>query len=307
MTPSLLREYVTLVLEKIRTKKGQKGLMGNKFEISKFKSLDNYHAALAYAQKFLQLMGQGSSRAAFLLSGKYVVKVALNDKGVDQNRAEVSVYTNPASQPVVAKVFQAHPKYLWVISEVVRPLQNTQEFETLTGVDWETFSEYVNDGISNKKLDPGAPKFIRSIIKTALSNELLRGDLAQQDFSHSAQEDVLSHYGKTGDGRLVLLDYGFTHEVWSTHYKKQQDALRGKTSASQDRTQNNVSKDTDVDATAKTEPAHGASKAKGSAKTKKDAPSPARPQTDPNAVKTAAPARKKAAGAEDDDAEKTRR
>jgi hypothetical protein len=30
----------------------------------------------------------------------------------------------------------------------------------------------------------------------------------------------LSSWGKTADGRLVLLDYGFTDDVYQKHYKK---------------------------------------------------------------------------------------
>ena len=278
MSPNLLHEYVTLVVEKIRSKKGQSGGFGEKFDIQKFKQLDGYNIALGYAQKFLDMLGQGSSRAAFLLTQRYVLKVALNDKGVAQNRAEVDVYTNPASKPVVAKVYQSDPKYAWVISELVKPLKSTKEFEQLTGIDWETFSEYVNDGIRDKQKATGAPKFIRSIIATALSNDLLRGDLAQQDFSHDAAKDVLDHYGKTPDGRVVLLDYGFTHEVWESHYSdKDKPIPQGSKTF-------DPSADTEVD-----------DKAPTGKQQKNSGVEPA----------TAAPPKKRAAGAEDFD--KTRR
>jgi hypothetical protein len=311
MTPSLLREYVALVMEKIRTKKGQKGIMGSRFDLKKFKSLDNYHAALGYAQKFLDMLGQGSSRAAFMLSNKYVVKIALNEKGVGQNRAEVDVYTNPESKPVVAKVFDAHPDYIWVIAEAVRPLKSPQEFEETTGVDWETFCEYVNDGIKDQHLDKGAPKFIRAVVATALKNNLLRGDLAQQDFSHTAEKDVLDHYGKAGDGRIVLLDYGFTHEVWASHYRSGQEAMRGKTADSKAATGNREpSKDTDIDVSAKTAMAQrGKSAVDAMAKTKQDTPqsSDKQPTGKRNVQKTAPAAPKKKAAGDDEDLDKTRR
>ena len=29
---------------------------------------------------------------------------------------------------------------------------------------------------------------------------------------------VYDHWGKTADGRVVLLDYGLTDEIWNSHY-----------------------------------------------------------------------------------------
>lgn len=297
------------MLEKIRTKKGQKGIMGDAFDMKKFKSIDNREAALGYARKFLEMMGQGSSRAAYLLSGKYVVKVALNEKGIGQNRAEVDVYTNPESQPVVAKVFDAHSQYLWVIAEVVRPIKATNEFESLSGVDWETFCEYVNKGIKGKHLDKGAPRFIRAVIQTALKNDLLKGDLAQQDFSHAASEDVLDHYGKTADGRIVLLDYGFTGEVWSSHYEAGQKAMQAKSAPADAKTNKPSSRDTEPEVTAKTAAAkRGPAPVSGTVRTKKDEPqTAAHPKPGAADAKTAAPPRKKAVGAAEEDPDKTRR
>lgn len=224
MTSRLLHEYVALVLEAIRSKKNQKGSFGDKFDLKKFKSLDNYHMMTAYASEFLEKMGQGSSRVAFVLSSKYVLKIAINEKGIAQNQAEVDVYTNPTSQPVVAKVYQSDKDFNWLISDLVKPIKSVNEFEELTGVDWKTFSKYVNDGIKHKSLSNNAPKFIKAVVITALKNNLLRGDLAQQDFSRDPKDDVLDHYGKTVDGRAVLLDYGFTGEVWEKLYKSGREA-----------------------------------------------------------------------------------
>lgn len=229
MSSDLLLEYLSLMVEKIHTKKGQKGAFGDKFDMNKFKSLKNYSMALAYAQQFLTMLGQGSSRAAFLLSGKYALKIALNDKGLGQNEAEVSVYTNPKSQPVVAKVYSSDPDYNWIVSDIVKPVKSVQEFEQLSGIDWRTFSDYINNNVKQKTQDKSAPTFVKAIINTAIQNGLLRGDLAQQDWKRDPTQDVMDHYGKTPDGRLVLLDYGFTDDVFSKHYASSKNALQGKT------------------------------------------------------------------------------
>jgi len=229
MSSHLLREWITLMVEKIRTEKGGKGKFGDKFNLNKFKSLDSIHIMLDYAGSFLETLGVGSSRKAFLLSGKYVLKVALNEKGIAQNQAEMDVYTNPQSQQVVAKVYSYDPKFQWLVSDLVKPLTDVNEFEQLSGTDWRSFCDAVNRGMKNKASEPNDPKFVKSVVDTALKNNMMRGDIAQQDHSRAPSEDVLGHWGKTPDGRLVLLDYGFTHEVWAAHYSKSSQQPKAKT------------------------------------------------------------------------------
>ena len=229
MTDHLLREYVNLLVEKIRTKKGQKGLMGEKFNLNKFKTFDNIHVMLEYAKKFLGILGTGSSRQAFTLSSKYVLKIALNDKGLSQNEAELDVFTNPTSKKVVAKIFGTDPEYRWLISEGVKPLSDESEFENLTGVPWKAFDvEVLASYIKGvKKLEKNTPDFFKAVIITAQNNSLMPGDLAE-----------ISHWGKTADGRCVLLDSGFTREVWKSHYSKSSNPVDPKTAASGDLTKN---------------------------------------------------------------------
>lgn len=209
MSVSLLREYVTLTLEKIRTKKGQKGIMGDKFDLKRFQSLPDQRSMLAYANKFLEKLGQGSSRAAFLLSGKYVLKIALNEKGLAQNNAELDVFTNPKSQPIVAKVYRADEDNRWIISDLVRPLTDPDEFAKLTGTDWDDFAKTIKDHLSKKGTKTIPPDgFTQTVINNAKTNKMLVGDIEE-----------IGHWGKTPDNRCVLLDYGFTEDVFSQHYK----------------------------------------------------------------------------------------
>lgn len=252
MSSNLLREYISLMVEKIRTKKGQKGSMGDKFDLKKFKELPNHEVMVAYASKFLEKMGQGSSRVAFVLSSKHVLKIAINAKGLGQNQAEVEVYTNPKSKPIVAKIYQAGDDNTWVISDLVKPIKDEGEFEQLAGVDWRTFSEYVNTGVKDKQVPKGAPPFVQSVIQTALTNQMLRGDLVQQDFSHSAAQDVLDHWGKTPDGRIALLDYGLSEDVWTSHYKGKQAAEPAPSAPSDAKTNKGGSQSNGVDALGKT-------------------------------------------------------
>lgn len=222
MKTDLLKEWISLIVEKIRTEKGKKSKFGDKFSLNTFKTLDGVNIMLDYASQFLEALGEGSSRKAFLLSGKYVLKIALNEKGLAQNQAEMDVFTNPKSQAIVAKVYSYDPKFQWLISDLVKPLTNINEFESLAGISWKVFREEVADGIEGQHVAQGGAPFVKSVLYTALHNKLMKGDLIGfvSGPLKDARESILSHWGKTPDGRIVLLDYGFTHEVWNDHYKQ---------------------------------------------------------------------------------------
>ena len=224
----------------------------NGFDLRKLKTLESYEEMEEYASSKLKFLGQGSSRTVFYLSNRYVLKVARNIKGYGQNKAEVDVYTNPKSKPIVAKIYDFDDKeYSWLVSEVVKGLRNPDEFKSLTDITWNVFishmrykPDYINNIkasiekdiltrqtiIDNKKrispdynmeyyeeivddlinrLDDLSNKFLLDTINLIASNELLPSDL-----------NVLNHWGKTADNRIVLLDYGFTAEVADSYYRR---------------------------------------------------------------------------------------
>lgn len=227
MRPDLLREYVELIVEKIRSKPRGNGRFGTKFDIKQFKELDGINLMLQYAKEFLEIMGTGSSRMAFLFSSRYVLKIAINKKGLAQNEAEVDVFTNPKSKGVVAKVYSSDPQFRWLVSDLVKPLSSPAEFEDLTGIDWPNFVNLLRPKVkSNQPVSADDPKIVQATAVTAQQNNLLFGDLEE-----------LSHWGKTPDGRAVLLDYGFTGEVWRSHYS-QKPKMTGNTAGSEDKTAN---------------------------------------------------------------------
>lgn len=220
----LLREYIEMVLEKIRSKRDVKSKFGTKFDLKVFKTFDNIHIMLQYAQTFLDKLGEGSSRAAFLLNSRYVLKIATGDKGLAQNQAEVDTYTNSKSKAVVAKIMAADSSYNWLISDLVKPLNDPKEFEQLTGTDWDEFQQSLFAALKHNEMPSDPSEFELAAIVTAKQNKLVRADLTS-----------IEHWGKTPDGRCVLLDYGYTQDVYQKHYKDQ-SGVRAKSSPSNEKT-----------------------------------------------------------------------
>jgi len=220
------------------------------FKWPEFKQLQTLEQELDYASKNLQELGRGSSRVVFLLSNRYVLKLALpaaGEKGIQQNKGEISVYTNPASKGVVTAIYDQHPNYHWLVSEIAKPITKPEEFKQLAGISWEEFvsvaSNYeaareemteINNGIKTwaRRLQASQQEGNEALVQKQTANiEKLKQRLGtlQKTLNHplvvGAQNlhknanlvggDILEldHWGKTADGRVVLIDYGFTKDL----------------------------------------------------------------------------------------------
>ena len=195
------------------------------FKSKHLRSLKDRHDVVNYALNTLPRLGAGSSRVVFTLSSRFVLKVAKNDRGIAQNAAEVEIYTNPNSKPIAAAIQEYGDKYHWLISEIVRPMTGAAEFKKLTGLEFyqvfddsvvnvakgdsekeiETILDNLHDPEShteNIRLSSKSRAWLKAVLMTVANTELLPGDLIAFD-----------HWGKTSDGRVVVLDYGFTESV----------------------------------------------------------------------------------------------
>jgi hypothetical protein len=175
--------------------------------------------------KKLVALGKGSSREAYLVGSKKVLKRALNLKGLAQNHAEVDVYTNPKTKPLVAKIYDFAPDYSWVVSELVEEL-NKKKWEKYVGFPFYFFVEAMyahpmssvaeiaaatqaDYGSTDKEVQDFFKKsdWVESVLELKRTAHLEIGDLARPE-----------HWGRTLDGRVVLLDYGFTKDVAEEYY-----------------------------------------------------------------------------------------
>jgi hypothetical protein len=242
---NLLKQYINcLIKERIRSiYSDESGEHGDRFEFNKFKGFHDIHKQFEYANSFLDRIGFGSSRIVYIYSSKYVLKIALDQKGLAQNEAEVDVYTNPKTKAIVTKIVNYDDKnYNWLVSEMVDPLVNPKQFEA-TGTDWKTFVEDVKKllSASDKNEDTTsieASEFSKKVVDTIISNQLMIADIR-----------TLNHWGKTADGRIVLLDYGYNKDVHIKHYQKAPSAavdIKQKQTMSKDTKPNSLQYDPDA-------------------------------------------------------------
>lgn len=222
------------------------------------------HPELEYAKRFLPELGSGSSRTTFALSGGKVLKIAMNNAGIAQNKEELDVFTRLRNNSLVTKIFDYSPDYKWLVSEIVKPLandNNSEEFEKYVGVpgysfwalyreikiggdprDWingkidelkRRIEEYKHDlefektenfrrtyeqriDRNNEEIESWqnllknsfAINFAREIVDFVNKSGLHEGDVTRPD-----------HFGRTVDGQIKLLDYGFSHDIDDKFYK----------------------------------------------------------------------------------------
>jgi len=195
-----------------------------KFDMSEFKKLTRQDERLKYLQNTSMYIDAGSSRLVFAVSPKKVIKLAGGisyelpssgkagyvTKGANQNKVEAEVWQNSSDEirMILPRVYEVDAQFLWVLSELVRPLKSDNELKSMFGVDQKAYSQFMMgienvDGLNFKSfyeaLSDDKKPIADAIVAMIKKFGLYSADLA-----------VLAQWGKTADGRLVILDTGIT-------------------------------------------------------------------------------------------------
>lgn len=219
-----INKYIIILTEKIRS---SSVFSSEKFSINQFKKLaetGDEKPLLEYAENFLEKIGTGSSREVFVLTSKTALKIALSEAGRAQNVNEVKLQkSRKIDTTLFAKIYSYDKiKFNYVIAELVRPLTSEDEFATSTGIDFDYldqlfyYEEYIRLGRKSGYFNlpdlldlKGKNKFFNSIWNASIGEKrLMAGDLAS-----------IEQWGKTSEGRVVLLDYGLSETTFKTFYK----------------------------------------------------------------------------------------
>ena len=196
----------------------------------------------------LEAFKPGSSRTVFKVSDRLVLKLAnLEDggsKGETQNQTEQMAFSRFGGD-VLTRVYAYHPKFWWIFAERVDEFKFTNEFQAVTGFYFQTFGNVVMSLAKNRysidiTLDDAKQEVMaakqeferdKSAINLKkkdrmearyrlLDSPLMMSLLAVMKGVRLLPKDVstVGHWGKTKDGRAVLLDYGFNDDAYEKHY-----------------------------------------------------------------------------------------
>jgi predicted ABC-type ATPase len=193
---------------------------------------DEFEAMLIAADKLnLKVAGTGSSRIVFDLKNNRVVKIARNNKGIEQNKLEAFAGKDPFVERILATVWEFAEDFSWIVADKLDPLSDGDgaTAEEIVGVEWNEVRDLVNAG-ANKESAVTSVAGGRSKEKkmTGKSKGCLTGDsfLSYIDDFMTRYPDMLpgdiaklSSWGVTPQGCLVLLDYGITRKKFRELYR----------------------------------------------------------------------------------------
>lgn len=217
-------------------------LSRTRFSLRDLKQKQNLIQVKQYVDSTLQQdrkLGAGSSRTAYSISPRFVLKVARDLKaGLAQNLAEIEVFKkNPA---YVTKIYDYDPNGRWIIAEPVREFNDSDDMVNLKGFSLAELNVIAKDPYLKREFDylsgrGEEPEYFQGLLRKAgepieleriekmfepenkkwidgLFKFYFDSDLAVGDFW------FFGHWGKTANDRVVLLDSGATNEVMSAYY-----------------------------------------------------------------------------------------
>ena len=218
-------KHMTIVI----TEKQQKMLQeaaDEHFSLEELSAIQSFRGRFNYCTQHLgKHIGKGSSRATFQIDDEKVLKLAWNNKGMDQNIVEMQTYT----ASIFPNVYDYDENGKWIISEFVLPAKS-QDFKHCFGM---TFQQFVSFISASGKYRFGG-RYWNAMpenewISYLENNEELSefdeyiGNYGSHSFTPIGDMTRLCNYGLTqrnGEATIVLLDSGLSEEVWNNYYKR---------------------------------------------------------------------------------------
>jgi hypothetical protein len=205
-----------------------------KFELSKFARVVGLEEQLEFLRTTGMFVGAGSSRIVFAVSPKKVVKLAGGwdeasgappssryvQAGRAQNKVEYEAYktASPEERMLLPVVYEAGPNYAWIMCELVRPLRSDDELRAMLYLSTEQYAKFMDViGYGRKSFE----EFVASLGGEAHKVFDRLAKLAEKLDLHIGDMSTIDQWGKTADGRLVLLDTGATEEVMRSYYREE--------------------------------------------------------------------------------------
>jgi predicted NBD/HSP70 family sugar kinase len=197
-----------------------------------FESIAGNEEKLEYLKKTAKYIDSGSSRIVFAISPKKVIKLIggtdRDDRrtrsyyqpvGRAQNKAEYNAYERASSEvkTLLPKIYKVGNSFEWMLAELVRPLNSPDELRKLLKLDEKQFSSFMTALSFGGKTD-----HYQSFLSELNSNQRAYFDILAdliESFDLQAEDlTTVENWGKSADGRLVILDTGATKEVMKRFY-----------------------------------------------------------------------------------------
>ena len=205
------------------------------FRIDYLRNCSSFNERVKYCKQMLGFpIGKGSSRIVFQMDDETCLKLAINEKGVAQNMEEMSI-ANDNFISYVPKIYNGSDEEngLWVITQYVLPAK-VGDFKKILGISFKEIQEFAlntdrrfNYGGGNYLITQ-ADKVVRRIYDKYNNNDAVLELLGNIEDLKSNYDQFVNDLGRiqnwglvreNGQTFLVMLDTGFSEEVYNQFYK----------------------------------------------------------------------------------------
>lgn len=197
--------------------------MNDTFSFHDLNDIKSYRGKYRYCVEHMgKPIGKGSSRAVFQISDERVLKLAINAKGIAQNREEYNTYTSS----IFPEVFECDKDYGWVVSEYVLPAR-VNDFKVCFGLTFDEFRSFIYASgkyrYGKRYYRPMSEEQYLNLIEN--NEDLAEFDTYIGDYGPVVIGDIVRKCNlgltvRNGEPAIVLLDNGFTEEVWNSYYRR---------------------------------------------------------------------------------------
>lgn len=182
--------------------------------LKEIEQADTYKEKIKLAEKNFKHISSGSSRIVYKTKDNTIIKLAKNDKGIAQNKAE----SNPEMKSkYLNKIIKYADNYSWLETYYLDKIIE-KDFEDMTKVNFKDFGAAIKYGLKevSGNTDKSKPKNFDKVEKSDIYKEMLRigkkfklmpGDLSR-----------ISSWG-TKDNKPVLIDAGLTKKIFEKFYE----------------------------------------------------------------------------------------
>lgn len=191
----------------------------SEFDFEYFKSLSHFSKQLLYAKGKLKRLGAGSSRIVFEYEDR-ALKIAKNNKGVDQNEVEGDPGIHNMYKEILPNLFRNDKDYKWILIEKAEKI-NKKEFEKLADINYDVYCGLLTKyelktryhkhiELTDEEEDLLYEKdgFLKTLIDMSANFDFITNDFKK-----------LTSLGRINN-RIVVIDFGFTDSVYNKHYSR---------------------------------------------------------------------------------------
>lgn len=195
----------------------------DKFDLEYLNSLKSYSDKIKYVKSKLKKIGEGTSRIVFDMEDGYVIKLAKNEKGLDQNLTDGDWGLQKMYPELIPELKDKDEKddCYWIIVKKANKI-NSAKFKSLTGMSFNEFSNAITEADYNrlgkikwanvsdsvKKMLDDEDSIVYKVNDIIGNYDILVGDLVK-----------ISSWGEI-DGKAKIVDAGLTNTTFNTHYRK---------------------------------------------------------------------------------------